>query len=101
MPISSKNNVELKLGQSLPAFVTSSFSEYGDAIAMVDEDGKSITYTKLQAAINKVATALTNKGIKQGDCVMILSPNDINYPAAYHGILSIGAIATTCTPACA
>ncbi len=101
MPISSKNQIEIQLGQSLPGYVTSGFAEYGDAVAMVDEDGKSMTYSELQATINKVATALAQKGIKQGDCVMILSPNDLNYPATYHGILSIGAIATTCNPACA
>ena len=35
MPIASKINYELKLGQSLPSFVTANFESFGDSVAMV------------------------------------------------------------------
>ncbi len=60
--------------------------------------GFELTYTQLQDIISRVATKLTELGIKKGDCVAIHFTNNPAFVAYYYGILKIGAVVTTISP---
>jgi len=60
--------------------------------------GFELTYTQLQDIVSRVATKLTELGIKKGDCVAIHFTNNPAFVAYYYGILKIGAIITTISP---
>lgn len=60
--------------------------------------GFELTYTQLRDIVSRVATKLTELGIKKGDCVAIHFTNNPAFVAYYYGILKIGAIVTTISP---
>lgn len=69
-----------------------------ESIALVEiapskESRKQITWKEFNDGANRVANALTARGIKKGDVVMQLMVNSINWLQAYFGILKSGAIA--------
>jgi long-chain acyl-CoA synthetase len=54
---------------------------------------RAVTWKEFDERANRVANALTARGIKKGDIVMHLMMNSINWLEAYFGILKAGAIA--------
>jgi len=60
--------------------------------------GFELTYIQLQDIVYRVATKLTELGIKKGDCVAIHFTNNPAFVAYYYGILKIGAVVTTISP---
>ena len=60
--------------------------------------GKNITYKELQADVDKLATALHNLDVKQGDRVAIYLPNIPQYIITYYAVSKIGAINTAVSP---
>lgn len=64
--------------------------------AFVDgRDGTATSYGGLVGLIGAVAGGLTARGIGVGDVVALHAPNVPFFAAAFHGILRIGAVATT------
>lgn len=63
-----------------------------DKIAVIQDD-RRITYGELNRRADGVAAFLIGQKVQQGDRVVLLSENSINYVAGYYGILKAGAVA--------
>ncbi|MFF4835352.1 long-chain fatty acid--CoA ligase [Streptomyces sp. NPDC001315] len=50
-----------------------------------------LTYAELDAAANRVANLLADRGIGRGDRVALSCPNRVEFPTLYYGILKAGA----------
>lgn len=68
--------------------------------AIIDGTNKTLqlTYKQLKENCYGMAYALQSLGIRPGDCVGIISPNNIHYFAAFHGIGLSGAASTPINP---
>ncbi|KAA2264958.1 4-coumarate--CoA ligase family protein [Solihabitans fulvus] len=81
---------------SLPDFLFADLGDRADRPALVDGvSGAALTYAELAAAVDRVAAALAERGIRKGDVVGILCPNSPRFAVVYHGVLRAGAVATT------
>lgn len=58
---------------------------------------KRITYKEFKDIADRLATALVNLGVKQGDVVAMMIPNFPQYLFSFYGILKAGAIVTPCS----
>lgn len=54
--------------------------------------GDRISYAELDAASNRVANLLTERGVRPGDKVALSCPNVPQFTAIYFGILKAGAV---------
>ena len=67
--------------------------------AIVDAaTGRSRTYAELHSAVRSFAGGLLERGVGKSDAVAILSPNLPEYPIAFHGVCTAGAVNTTLNP---
>jgi acyl-CoA synthetase (AMP-forming)/AMP-acid ligase II len=81
---------------SLHDFLFGDFGDRADTPAFVDGgSGASITFAQLAGMVAKVAAALQERGIGDGDVVAIFSPNTPYYPVVFHGILRANAVVTS------
>lgn len=81
---------------SMVSFLFRNVSSYADKRALIDSHtGKTLTYAQFKSMVSKVAHGLLQLGIKKNDVVLIYSPNSIEFPICFFGIIAIGAIATT------
>ncbi len=62
-----------------------------DALAVEDENGRTLTYAELARAADRLATRLERWGVSRGDRVGLLLPKGIEAVAAVHGVLRSGA----------
>jgi long-chain acyl-CoA synthetase len=72
------------------------FRRYGDAIAVVRAQGnrrRVATYGQIAVLAGRFAASLDNRGIKQGDRVLIWAENSAEWIAAFHGCLLRGVLA--------
>jgi len=70
-----------------------------DAIAMADGlTGRTITYGQLLDQIRRVAAGLAARGIRKGDVVSLWSPNVVEWPIVFFGVVRLGAIVHTSNP---
>jgi acyl-CoA synthetase (AMP-forming)/AMP-acid ligase II len=60
--------------------------------------GRHVTYRELWAASGSVARALQELGLKKGDRVVFLSPNCLEYPATFYGVLRAGGVVVPLSP---
>eukprot|EP01018_Ginkgo_biloba_P010314 Gb_18692 [translate_table: standard] len=68
-------------------------------IAFIDATTAArLSYQDLRQKVKALAAGLHALGIRKGDVVLVVSPNSLMIPCIYLGILSIGAILTTCNP---
>src|SRR4030095_1428105 len=58
-----------------------------------EADGRRFTYNEFDVLVNRVATLLSELGIKKGDVVSLLLPNSIEYVIGYFACWKIGAVA--------
>jgi long-chain acyl-CoA synthetase len=72
-------------------------AKYPDNTALVFY-GRKISYTELDALVNRFANALTGLGVKKGDRVALMLPNVPQMVIAYYGTLRLGAIAVATNP---
>ena len=99
MPWASPDKRELTL--SLPQYLLETIPDTGDdKTALVDgtDVSKEYGFSALKRSTMSFAASLQHLGIGHGDVVGILSPNDINYFTAFHGIGLTGAASTTINP---
>ncbi|KAL8501340.1 hypothetical protein ACS0TY_020763 [Phlomoides rotata] len=81
---------------SMVSFLFRNASSYADKRALIDSHtGKTLTFSQFKYMVSKVAHGLLQLGIKKNDVVLIFSPNSIEFPICFFGIIAIGAIATT------
>jgi acyl-CoA synthetase (AMP-forming)/AMP-acid ligase II len=73
--------------------------KYLDRVALVDAaTGESLKYREVIKQVRSVAAGLVEIGVKQGDVMMILSPNTIQYPVLMLAVASLGAVVTAVNP---
>jgi acyl-CoA synthetase (AMP-forming)/AMP-acid ligase II len=84
---------------SLPAYVFEHVESRASRTALVDGlSGRTVTYGELYRDVRRCARGLWDRGFRKGDVFAIFSPNVLEYPVAFHGVASIGGIATTINP---
>ncbi|CAL5207271.1 unnamed protein product [Lathyrus oleraceus] len=84
---------------SLTSFLFQSTSSISDTIALADaQTGDSLTFGQLETQVTALSRSLLRLGIQRGDVVLLFAPNSIRLPVCFLAIVSIGAIATTCSP---
>jgi acyl-CoA synthetase (AMP-forming)/AMP-acid ligase II len=80
----------INVGDSL----TRSASRTPSAEALVEGD-RRLTYTELNALVNRVANALTARGLRHGDPVALASGNSIEFLVTYYACAKTGLV---CVP---
>ncbi|MDZ4699869.1 MAG: AMP-binding protein [Rhodothermales bacterium] len=84
---------------SLHAFVMKGFGAVEAAPALIDgASGRTLTYSALRAAIERVAAGLHAYGLRQGDVVALYSPNVPEYAVVFFAVSMNGAVNTTINP---
>ncbi|XP_030521109.1 probable CoA ligase CCL7 [Rhodamnia argentea] len=84
---------------SMVSFLFRNSSSYAGKPALIDADtGEALTFSQFESTVIKVAHGLLNLGLKKNDVVLIFSPNSIQFPLCFFGVVAIGAIATTANP---
>lgn len=81
----------------LPDFLERSAKRYPDHDALLFQDDK-MSYKELKDKVDRLATCLSDFGIKKGDSVAILLPNLIPLVIGYYAIQRIGAIGVMSNP---
>jgi len=83
----------------LTTFVLQRAAEFGDKPALIDgPTGRIVTYKQFSDSINRVAAQLSKRGLKKGDVLGILSPNNPEYGIVFHAVATLGGVVTTITP---
>ncbi|KZV32697.1 4-coumarate--CoA ligase-like 7-like [Dorcoceras hygrometricum] len=84
---------------SMISFLFRNASSFADKPALIDSHtGKILTFSHFKSMVSKVSHGLLELGIKKNDVVLIFSPNTIQFPLSFFGVVTIGAIATTVNP---
>ena len=82
-------NTEL---QTAPAAFRAAVERYADRIAVIDEEGRSLSYAQLDALRVQAARALIACGIEAGDRVAIWAQNRVEWMIAGLAIHAVGAV---------
>lgn len=69
-----------------------------DMLALVEADGRSLTWAALDDEVSRVATGLADAGVLAGYRVVLLAGNRIEFVTAYLGILRAQAVAVPLNP---
>ncbi|KAH6814018.1 AMP-dependent synthetase and ligase family protein [Perilla frutescens var. frutescens] len=84
---------------SMIPFLFRNASSFPNKPALIDaHTGKTLTFSQFKSMVAKFSHALLHLGINKNDVVLIFSPNSIQFPVAFFGIIAIGAVATTVNP---
>lgn len=81
----------LKNVTTIPKFVDYFATRFEDNIAVVSEDGETLSYAELAQTVATVARAFIANGIVHGDRVAIWGPNNTQWIIAALGLQSAGA----------
>lgn len=73
-------------------FLEASAGAHPEKVALV-HDGERVSYGQLNLWASCVAAFCIERGVQQGDRVVILLPNGVKYVASYYGVLKAGAVA--------
>ena len=65
---------------------------YPDKV-VIQQGDVALTYAQLESRAQKLAAALSRLGIRKGDKVLLLMPNDYRYVESLFGIIRLGAVA--------
>lgn len=76
---------------NLSVLLEDSARRYPGRDALVLGDAR-LTYAELNSAANKIANLLVARGVRPGDKVALSSPNLMEFPTVYYGILKAGAV---------
>ncbi|TXK09961.1 AMP-binding protein [Microbacterium hatanonis] len=67
-----------------------------DRVALIDpQTGSETTYGELRGQVEAFAGALAHRGVEVGTVVAMLCPNVPAFATVFHGVLRLGAVATT------
>ncbi|WP_030518575.1 AMP-binding protein [Nocardia sp. NRRL WC-3656] len=78
---------------TLPRLMQRVTADHRDRTALIDGD-RSLTYTELAAATNRVSNGLLAAGLRPGDRVGVLMPNCLEYIPTIYGIWGAGGVVT-------
>jgi long-chain acyl-CoA synthetase len=87
--------------ESLPdlaGLLTGAATECPDRVALVVEDGRSLTWRELDDEASRVATGLGEAGVVAGQRVMLVLGNRVELVSAYLGVLRAQAVAVPVNP---
>ena len=79
-------------GTLIHHFLENSARRFPDKVALVHEDVRA-TYAQINSQANCLANWLLEQGVAQGDRVVILLENSLEYVVAYYAALKAGAVA--------
>jgi acyl-CoA synthetase (AMP-forming)/AMP-acid ligase II len=83
----------------LSAYVLAQARARGERTALVDGlSGRRLGYAALESAIARAAAGLSARGYGPRDVFAIYAPNVVDFPIAFHGAATLGAITTTVNP---
>jgi len=86
-------------GATLHALALQHCERLGDKPALVDAaTGRSITYRRLGAGVERVAAGLVARGFGSGDVLALYSPNLPEYALAAYGAMAAGGLVTGANP---
>jgi len=77
--------------QTLGEILPEAARRYGDKTALVI-DGRSFSFSELEAASNSFANGLAHAGVTPGDIVTLYGPNSWQWMVAYYAIAKTGAV---------
>ncbi len=84
---------------SLTEYVLGGAERRGAKPALIDgASGAVATYAELAQRVGAAAAGLAAAGVGRGDAVGLLGPNGMDWPIAYHAVISLGAIASSLNP---
>jgi long-chain acyl-CoA synthetase len=69
-----------------------------DRVAVILDD-RSYSYAQVEAMIERAADALAAQGVRPGDRVALMLPNDLSFIAAFYAAARVGAIVVPLNPA--
>jgi len=85
--------------QSVTDFLFPIFTQYADKTAMIDGvTGSKISFSYIVDVSRHVAGALYRRGVRQGDVLLIVSPNSLQFPIIVYATLAVGAVISTANP---
>jgi fatty-acyl-CoA synthase len=88
------------IGRTIGADLARTAARFGDREAVVScHQGERLTYAELDAAVDRLATALLRAGIQAGDRVGIWAPNCIEWILVQYATAKVGAILVNVNPA--
>ena len=64
--------------------------ELPDHVAVVDPDGREVTYRDLAAAADRYGRGFQALGLRPGDCVVVMLPNGFDLTSVYFGAFQTG-----------
>lgn len=73
-------------------FLEKSSEQFPEKIALIHENQRA-SYNKINALANRVARLLMDTGVTQGDRVVVMMDNCLEYVVSYYAILKAGAVA--------
>lgn len=76
---------------SLASILAESARKYPDKTAVIS-GGQSYSYSTLWRQARSYAAQLAAAGIAPGDVVALMSPNVVEFPAAYYGVQAVGGV---------
>src|SRR5918999_3377956 len=82
----------------LADLVTQAAGEAPQRVAVVEADGRSMTWAALDDEVSRVATGLGDAGIRAGHRVLIALGNRLEFVTAYLGVLRAQAVAVPVNP---
>lgn len=68
------------------------FDRFSDRTALVDDDGRTRTYSELGERASRLAANLYGLGLRPRDAVVLQLPNSIEFVEAYFALQKLGAI---------
>lgn len=84
-------------GRPLDCLLTDAAASWPQKAAIVDATS-SYTFAELDSAADRVAAALADRGIAEGDRVLLQLPNSCRFALALFGLLRAGAVPVMCLP---
>ena len=84
-------------GRPLDCLLTDAAATWPQKAAIIDATS-SYTFAELDSAADRVAAALADRGIAEGDRVLLQLPNSCRFALALFGLLRAGAVPVMCLP---
>jgi fatty-acyl-CoA synthase len=82
----------MKVEMTTLDFIDRAVDLYDDVTGIVAHDGTEYTYAEVNGRVNRLAHALAERGVRQGDRVAILSPNTHYFIETLYATNKLGAV---------
>ena len=82
----------------ISAFVAEAAEEVPERQALVESDGRSLTWAQLEDEVGRIATGLGAEGIRAGQRVMLVIGNRIEFVTSYLAVLRAQVVAVPVNP---